>query len=308
LQTIAVATESKKKHNKLEIYGPPGMYNFIASSISLSGAELKHLKVEVFELHGGSNRSGRPSYVRKFSEFSQRGLFLRKIPQNDDGTWTISQATEITTREQAEQFSRGETRSLKISAAEVDHVPRMQCFGYVIQEPTTQPRTLDHERALELGVHSGMKYRHLKSGFSVMSDDDEDREVRPEEVLVGPALMPRKFTLIGDCCAIPAPMVELSRDSDVLIHEATFSVNDKGPKVDYGGHSSAQQAGRFADHVNAKVLLLNHLNPTANCLAGQQLLVDEAAREIQNSKTRIQLCYDHLEVVVPRSGFKLDRN
>jgi len=310
LQMVVKArTPPKRKWNRnsrpeekmlVQIYGPVGLYNFIATSLSLSSTELKHLTVEVHEFQGGSLRLKHPGAIRNYGEFRHQGLVRKGVPQNDDGTWTVSEATEILTPEDAERYN-SDPHGVYVTAAELHHVPKLQCFGYVVREPTTQPRSLDVDSAIALGVKPGEKYKILKSGFPVMSDDDS-REVQPDEVLVGETPTPRSLALFGDCCGVPGRMRELCRGVDVLVHEATIKGTDTGNRVDFGGHSTPAMAGRVADEVNAKVLVLNHLSPTSRFRAAERALAREAEQCI-SGRTKVQVAYDHLELLVPRSGF-----
>jgi ribonuclease Z len=303
LQLIAKTSSQAKKKN-LQIYGPIGLYNFIASSLSLSCTELTYLTVEVFELTGGSNRWQHPGALRSFPEFRHRGLQRNSIPMNPDGTWTLEEADEVTTREEA-VLHNSRARGMYIHAAEVHHVPKLQCFGYTVREPQ-QTRSLDPERARDLGVRPGEKYKLLKCGFSVQSDDGL-LEVRAEDVLVGEPIKPRKFVLIGDCFGIPQPMVELCRDADVLVHEATLAEGESEDKIQRFGHSTPGMAGGFAGHVNAKVLALNHIGQSGggNYTPSMNALV-RSAEDATRASTRVQLSYDLMEIVVPRGGFDFE--
>lgn len=222
IQLVAVA---RKEQATVQVYGPVGLYNFIAATLSLSCAELNALHVEVYELRGGSRRKWvHPGTIQNYPEFKHRGLFRKSIPQNKDGTWTLERAEEITSPEEAEQSSINSPtdRGLYVHAAQVSHVPALQCFGYVVQEPFSMPQRVDVERAMAAGVKPGRKYRLLKAGFAVPSDDGL-RRVHPKDVIVdGLPIISRKFALLGDCCGVPAPMAELCRDADVLVHEATL--------------------------------------------------------------------------------------
>jgi ribonuclease BN (tRNA processing enzyme) len=224
IQLVAIA---RNEPTTVQIYGPVGLYNFIAASLSLSCAELNSLHVEVYELRGGSRRKWvHPGTMQNYPEFKNRGLFRKSIPQNKDGTWTLQQAEEITSPEEAEHSSGTSSpnndRGLYVHAAQVSHVPALQCFGYVVQEPLSMPQRVDVERAMAAGVQPGRKYRILKAGFAVTSDDGL-RRVHPKDVIAdGQHIISRKFALLGDCCGVPAPMAELCRDADVLVHEATL--------------------------------------------------------------------------------------
>lgn len=224
------------------------------------------------------------------------------IPQNADGTWTLVEPMEITTPELAVKYTSTPT-GLSVKAAEIHHIPQLQCFGYTLQEPWSLPRSLDVDAARALGVTSSASYRILKSGFSVMNDDGT-RQVHAHQVCGEPA-RPRKVTVLGDCCLIPPAMEQLALNSDVLIHEATLSIVDKGQKVSMGGHSTAAQAAVFANKVKAKVLVLNHLPKKANKYKGINEFLGEAESRIRGP-TRVQMGYDHLEVLIPRRGFEFD--
>jgi ribonuclease Z len=234
LNLVAKQTENAKQKT-LQIYGPVGLYNYIATNLSLSVAKLNYLIVEVFELTGGSNRWEHPGAKPTFKEFRLHNLRRNSIPMNPDGTWTLEEAVEITTPEQAlELHSRG--TGTYVEAAEVHHVPKLQCFGFVVREPV-QPLKIDVNKAKILGVKPGKKYQILKCGFNVLSDNGL-REVLADDVMVGDRPKPRKFALIGDCCGIPKPMVDLCHDADILVHEATLSGSASGEKIQNGGVSS----------------------------------------------------------------------
>ena len=290
---------------KLEIFGPVGLYNYIAMAVSLCCTELRKLDVTVYELVGGTQRSSRQVGNRRhFKDFQHRGLHRRTIQQNTDGTWTLADAFELDTPEKA--IANSEPSGMTIRAAEIHHVPQLQCFGYTFKEPKTQLRNLvKAEELRSLGIdRQGM--RLLKAGFTVWTPD-KSREIHPDEVCGGEAPKPRKLTILGDCCMVPPAMQELACNSDVLVHEATRSVNDECRSQQLGGHSTAAQAGTFADLVKAKVLLLNHVSQKVDYQADSPVneravaLMTEANNRIRGF-TKVQLAYDHMEFMIPRRG------
>ena len=314
LQTIAKTRKFQTKPNYngpklkgepprlIQIYGPVGLYNYIAASVSLSCTELKHVHVDVYELTGGSRRWVHPGSLQDYPEFRHRGLRRHSIPQDKDGTWTLQVAQEITSMEEARRFS-STPRGVYVKAAQVMHVTKLQCFGYAVQEPWSQPRNIDVERAKSAGVEPSDLYACLKSGFAVPSDDGS-RMVQPEEVYRLDDLpdKPRKLAFLGDCCAVPGPMAELCTDADVLVHEATLLESQSGAKVDHGGHSTAAMAGRVADRVGAKVLFLNHISASHQTATAEEQIVQEASNAVEGP-TKVQLSYDLLDIYVPRKGF-----
>ena len=209
---------------------------------------------------------------------------------------------EITTPELASQMYSQPT-GFSVRAAEIHNIPELQCFGYTFQEPMTQPRPLNIDAARKFGVKSADSYRMLKSGFSVLNDD-KSRLIHTDEVC-GPANRPRKITVLGDCSLVPPAMEALATKSDVLVHEATLSIQDKGKKMTMGGHSTSAQAAIFSNKVKAQVLILNHLPKTLNTYAKCKEWLYEAESRVRGP-TRVQLGYDHLEILIPRNGFNFD--
>jgi ribonuclease Z len=305
LQAAAIARKNPKtkrwKPNKIQIYGPVGLANFIATSLGMTYSKLNHVHVEVFELFPRNQPPPPPN--ARFSYYRYPTITRTIIPQNDDGTWTIATVYEVTDPEQAEECWGASIPGYYIYAAEVGHIHRLQCFGFVVREPITQPRNIDADRALAAGIQAGKKYQHLKFGFPVVSDDGS-RLIQPEEVLLeGIPRKQRSFALLGDCCAVPEPMAKLLQNVDVLVHEATFNSSEDARNAQlFGGHSSAYDAGKVADRVGAKVLLLNHISPGVASRQAQGELVKDAQKAIQGS-TRVQLGYDLLMLKVPFAGF-----
>jgi ribonuclease BN (tRNA processing enzyme) len=297
LNIVAKVSNAKQV---VQVYGPVGLYDYIASSLSLTYCELRFVQIEVYEFQS-PNANVRSGQGNTNNRSSVRGLIRKSIPRNEDGTWTISKAVEIETPEDAARYS-SKPQGANVYAAKIPHVPKLECFGYVVREAENQPRKIDQERATALGVQPGKKYKLLKSGFNVMSDDEE-REIQADDVLVGGRLKPRSLALLGDCSGISLPMLKLSQNVDVLVHEATFSEQDVGDKVNYGGHSTAAMAGRVANLVGAKTLLLNHLSPARFHATAEGAIVKEANQAI-DGKTKVQLSYDFMELLVPYSGFE----
>lgn len=294
----------------VQVYGPVGLYNYIAATLSLSCTELRNVHVDVYELTGGSRRWVHPASIKSYGEFRHRGLRRHAIPQDKDGTWTLQQANEVHTVEDARNWNDARCGRY-VKAAQIWHVAKLQCFGFVVQEPWTQARRIHVDKATAAGVAPGNAYKLLKLGFPVPSDDGT-RTVYPDEVcLSADEQLPnksRKVAILGDCCAVPRPMAELCHGADVLVHEATFLESDFGPKVDVGGHSTAAMAAKVAQQVEAKVLLLNHI--TAVNHEQEAKVVEEATDTLRNStgsseniQTKVQLSYDLMEFTVPRQGF-----
>merc|ERR1712238_140449 len=87
--------EEEQQQPTVKIYGPPGLFNYIASSITLGCTKMHTLNVEVYELMGGRVRkstspprtnTGAPpttkSYPSRYSSRQQQYPLPRRTPQN----------------------------------------------------------------------------------------------------------------------------------------------------------------------------------------------------------------------------------
>jgi len=303
---------SRKERPVVNIYGPVGTYNFIAMMLALSYAQMRSLTVVVHELMGGTHEKGpqqqaskqtqssrfrreRNVFLQNYPEIRSPGLRRKSIEKNEAGYWTLHAPDETSSNDDW----RGQNKQFHVYAGEVNHCPGVQTFGFVVEEMTPQ-RNIDPDKAASLGVKPGQKYRDLKRGLAVLSDD-ETRTVDPEDVLLE-YVAPRKFVLIGDNCVVPQEMAALCYDADVLIHEATIS--DDESKAFARGHATASMAGALAKELGAKSLLLNHISPALSTDELQDVV--RKAKETNEGVSEIQLSCDFMEVVVPKGGYQFD--
>ena len=108
-------------------------------------------------------------------------------------------------------------------------------IAYSIYEKK-KPRFL-REKAIELGVPVGPAFGKLHSGQEVEVDG---KIIKPEQVL-GPPRAGKKVTYSGDTRPCEK-LIELAKDSDVLIHEATYEDADKDKAIE-NCHSTCQIIG-----------------------------------------------------------------
>jgi ribonuclease Z len=226
------------KHDRqpqvIKIYGPPGLYNYIAANLILSCSNLQYMTIEIYELLGGhtkrvTRQGERNPFHQSFPEFHHPLLKRRFLSPNTNGIWTIE---DIPTRSREEILTTPKKimqmghRRISIKAAEVQHVPGVVTFGYAVEEEEP-PRNIDPQRAVALGVnHKSKKYNLLKLGFSVQSDDGL-REVKPDEVLLPKTKRARKFVLVGDNQGWTPAMMSIAQNTDILVHEATLFDEDQ---------------------------------------------------------------------------------
>jgi ribonuclease Z len=91
--------------------------------------------------------------------------------------------------------------------------------------------------------------------------------------------------------------VELSRDADLLIHEATFAEADEGLAI-RSTHSTAAMAARVGREAGARRLILTHLSP--RYFPGNQTGPEDLLNEARAVFPEAELAHDFLSVDVGR--------
>ena len=135
----------------------------------------------------------------------------------------------------------------------VDH--SVLAFGYSFNEKPRKGR-FNPQRARELGIPEGRLWGKLHEGQEI---DLNGKIINPEkEGIVGPKRAGRKITYSGDTAPCEN-LINLGINSDVLIHEATFSKELKDIAKEKK-HSTSVDAAHAAVKMNAKKLLLTHLS------------------------------------------------
>jgi len=145
----------------------------------------------------------------------------------------------------------GKRYSLKFTTVEHSIIT----FAYSFIE---KPRSgkFNRERAIELEIPEGRLWKRMQEGKTI---EYGNRKINPEkEKIVGPKLPGRKITYSGD--TLPSNnLIMLGKDSDVLIHEATFS-NELKKIAEEKKHSTSGDAAKSALKMNAKKLILTHIS------------------------------------------------
>jgi ribonuclease Z len=112
------------------------------------------------------------------------------------------------------------------------------------------------ERAQELGIPESRIWKKLQEGKII---EYGGRKIDPmKERIIGPKRVGRKITYSGDTTPCES-LIELGINSDILIHEATFSIElDKNAKETK--HSTSIDAANIAQKMKAKQLILTHIS------------------------------------------------
>ena len=166
----------------------------------------------------------------------------------------------------------------------------VSAVGYALVEDP-RPGRFDVERADALGVPAGPERGALQRGESITLVDG--RTVSPDAVL-GPPRPGRKVVIAGD--GVPARSVEeAARAADVLVHEATFSI-EEGERARETGHSTALEAAGLAQAADVGLLALTHVS--------SRYFGPDLAREARAvfADTVVPRDFDVIEVPFPERG------
>lgn len=128
------------------------------------------------------------------------------------------------------------------------------CMGFRFQEKD-KPGKVDAEKAREQGISEDWQYKDLKAGKDV---ELEDGTVVKSMDIVGHPRPGDSFAYITDTRYSPNS-VKLARNTNVLIHEATFN-EQLAEKAEETGHSTAKIAARVANEAKTKLLVITHFS------------------------------------------------
>jgi ribonuclease Z len=131
----------------------------------------------------------------------------------------------------------------------------VSAVGYALDEDD-RPGRFDVESADALGVPNGPERGALQRGESITLPDG--RVLTPDAVL-GATRPGRRVVLSGDTAPTETVRV-LAEGADVLVHEATFT-DDERDRAEDTLHSTAQQAAELARAAGVGLLALTHVSP-----------------------------------------------
>lgn len=139
-----------------------------------------------------------------------------------------------------------------VTAKQLEHV--IPCFGFRIEQKPLLGELLV-EKALALGVPKGPLLGKLKNGADVILENgtvvnSKDVTTPPKKGFV--------VTILGDTKYCESS-IELSKDADIVVHEATFDHDTNHLASDYG-HSTNMDAANIASKASANNLILNHIS------------------------------------------------
>ncbi len=141
-----------------------------------------------------------------------------------------------------------------ITAFAVSH--GLPSLGYILEEDP-RPGRFNREQAVALGVPPGPLFGRLQRGETIrIGNGDDSREIQPGQVM-GEGRPGRKIVYTGDTRAIHTRILDIAKDADLLIHDATYDESEADRGAEFY-HATARQAGEAATALNARTLVLIH--------------------------------------------------
>lgn len=112
------------------------------------------------------------------------------------------------------------------------------------------------DKAKELGIPPSHLWKRLQEGEII---NFKGKEINPiKEGIVGPKRLGLKITYSGDTMPCES-LITIGKDSNILIHEATFS-KELEHIAKEKKHSTSVDAANMAKKMNAKKLILTHIS------------------------------------------------
>ncbi|MFN6560459.1 MAG: ribonuclease Z [Nostoc sp. ChiSLP01] len=177
-----------------------------------------------------------------------------------------------------------------VSCGNLHH--RITAFGYRVAEKDRTGR-FDIEKAKALQIPPGPIYGQLKRGETVTL---EDGRVIHGAQLCGPTEIGRKIAYCTDTVFCDGA-VELAKDVDVLIHEATFAHQDADMAFQRL-HSTSTMAAQTALAAGAHRLIMTHFSP--RYAPGNNLELKDLLQEARAIFKSTDMAYDFMVHEVPR--------
>ncbi|KAA3616215.1 MAG: ribonuclease Z [Calditrichaeota bacterium] len=166
--------------------------------------------------------------------------------------FTLNYPLEIVEVENSSSAGEFKEKGLTIKCLPLKH--RMRNLGWAIIEDD-RPGKFNAVRAKELNIPSGPLFSKLQNGDDIILDDGT--KIFSKEV-VGPKRKGHHVAYCLDTAPCDAS-IELARNADILIHDATFfSKNDKMAAI--SGHSTVAEAAEIAARADVRKLILTHFS------------------------------------------------
>ena len=160
-------------------------------------------------------------------------------------------------------------------------------LGYALVEETRKGR-FNPDLAREMGIPEGPLWGQIHRGMAVSLPDG--RTIEPS-VLVGPTRPGRRVVITGDTRPC-VTTTEMSRNADLLVHEATFG-DEEAERAAETGHSTSREAAMLARDADVRRLVLTHIS------ARYSRDAVDLEREARQVFTNTLIARDGTEIDVP---------
>ncbi|MFC3038996.1 ribonuclease Z [Virgibacillus xinjiangensis] len=239
------------------IFGLPGLL----SSRSFQGGD------DLLTIHG-------PPGIKEFVETNLRA----------SGTH-LTYPLSIQEVEKGQSISKG---SFTVEVEKLDH--GIPCFGYRVKE-ADKPGELLVAKLMERGIMPGPIYKKIKENDSV---ETHDGQLLKREDFIGKKKKGRVVTIFGDT-RLPEKFQEFAKNSDVLVHEATFEHSKEETAKQYF-HSTTTQAARLAKQSNSRKLIITHISSRYQA-EDDNWLLEEARKIFPDTEIATDLSHIKIEAL-----------
>jgi len=179
-----------------------------------------------------------------------------------------------------------EEREYSVQTVQADHVVSALTYAFM-EKP--RPGRFNKERVKNFGIPEGPLWSRLQRGESVNLSDG--RTVESIDIL-GKPRSGRKIVYSGDTRPSEA-LVKLSKEADLLVHEATLG-DELKERAFEDGHSTPSQAAEAAKRAGVKQLILTHISARYKT---PDSLLSQARRVFKN----VKIAEDFMRIDLPLS-------
>ena len=318
----------------IDIYGPIGLRKYLITSLELSRS-IPSIKFNIHELQPIERQYPEDSYEWN-TDFRYNGDSSDKVGENNffriypvklfDANETIVQSNHETSICELSKYCNESPcdlysweifgfneRNYSVRAGILQH--RIPSFGYVVTERDKPGKLNATALQKDFNIKPGPLFSKIKNSEVVELEDG--RKIQSNNYL-DPPILGRKVAIFGDT-SNSNEMNLLSRDADILVHEATMENGLQSKAIEYG-HSTPDMAAKFAVLTNAKTLCITHVSPRYRPLcdcslnSGEELdqkdtitvdiLRKEAENYIKTVKSKIKVVIAEDFMVLPVKKLK----
>lgn len=181
---------------------------------------------------------------------------------------------------------------------------RVASYGYVFTERRVEA-TLDTEKLLHDGIPAGPIWGRIHKRVATVTEDG--RPIEAGDYLIT-RRSPRVLAVCGDNDR-PATLASLNPQPDVVIHEATYTV-DVADRVGPGpGHSTARAVAEYAQAATLRHLVLTHFSPRYSYRRDTSPTIrdlEDEARNFYSGSLFLANDFDHFHLDRDRNLVRLD--